>query len=160
MNLEQYIANNNPRFSNPTYHDHTDPRIIGPGYWSYIHSRAWRARTRIAQIAFINDLRDICENFPCKECATHFARYMLDNPPEPYMGKTALVDGKEEQIGLFVWTWAFHNSVNARLRKPTMPWEMAQANQLKSGCSEYCHAAGEDLTVPTVSARHYVNRRR
>ena len=28
-----------------------------------------------------------------------------------------------QPLGLFVWAWKFHNTVNARLKKPIMSWD-------------------------------------
>jgi hypothetical protein len=117
----QLVAEKNTIGILSDYKDSTDPKYIGPGVWNTIHKQAYLAQTPARQQQFIIFMKDTCYGFPCKVCRGHCTEYIKNNPMENYAGST--VDGK--LLGLFVWTWKFHNTVNARLNKPMMSWETA-----------------------------------
>jgi hypothetical protein len=54
-------------------------------------------------------------------------------------------------LGLFIWTWKFHNAVNTRLRKPVMSWDTAYSlySELQNNnnlvCSKTCLQADNDV---------------
>jgi hypothetical protein len=118
------------------FKDHTDPKYVGPGIWNIIHRRAWLLRDQPmeAQKAFIEFMADVCYNFPCIVCRGHCSEYIKNHPMEEYLGVTVKTSSGTEALGLFIWTWKFHNAVNIRLRKPIMSWETAYA--LYSGVQE------------------------
>lgn len=118
---QQLISEKNATGILSNYKDSTDPKYIGPGVWNTIHKQAYLAQTPSKQQQFIIFMKDTCYNFPCKVCRGHCTEYIKNNPLENYLGST--VDGK--LLGLFVWSWKFHNTVNARLKKPIMSWETA-----------------------------------
>lgn len=125
------------------YKDNTDPAYIGSGYWIYLHSKSMRATTKNLQLEMIRDIRDICDNFPCHTCREHAQAYLKLHPPEEYLG--VQVDGMN--IGIFVWVWLFHNSVNARINKPIMSWDTAFdlyniTEDKKEMCGIACLSAG------------------
>ena len=103
------------------YKSNTDPKYVGPGIWYEIHKQAYNAKTPQQQNQFVIFMKDTCYGFPCKICRGHCTEYIKNNPIEYYVGST--VD--DELLGLFIWTWKFHNSVNARLKKPIMSWNTA-----------------------------------
>jgi hypothetical protein len=107
------------------YKDHTDPKYIGPGTWNVIHRRAFSARTRDQQLQFIDLMNEICHGFPCTVCKDHCSEYIKTHPMEEYLGVTIDIDGVQTPIGIFIWTWKFHNAVNARIKKPIMTWDTA-----------------------------------
>ena len=133
------------------YQDHTDPKYIGPGKWHDIHQMAWRAQNKAGEDMFKTFMIDTCENFPCSTCKTHCTQYMLDHPMKNYEDVLVEVGTERVPLGLFVWAWKFHNTVNARLNKPQMSWDTCY--NMYSGkpglvCSKAClHAetGGEDV---------------
>jgi hypothetical protein len=118
---QQLISEKNATGILSNYKDSTDPKYIGPGVWNTIHKQAYLAQTPVRQQQFIIFMKDTCYRFPCKVCRGHCTEYIKNNPLENYLGST--VDGKP--LGLFVWAWKFHNTVNARLNKPIMSWDSA-----------------------------------
>ena len=141
------------------YQDHTDPKYIGPGTWNLIHRRAFKAQTHEQQLAFIEEMKEVCYGFPCMVCKGHCTEYIKNHPLEEYLGVMVDIDGVQLPIGLFVWTWKFHNAVNARIKKPIMNWDTAYNLYSTSEslvCSKNClEAAGpadglEHTTAPIV----------
>jgi hypothetical protein len=107
------------------FKDHTDPKYIGPGTWNIMHRYAFKSRTSVEQKTFINFMKELCSGFPCEVCRGHCKEYIMNNPMESYVDKTINVDGENIVLGLFIWTWKFHNAVNARLKKSVMSWDTA-----------------------------------
>lgn len=125
------------------YKDNTDPKYIGPGVWSVIHRQAFSSQTIDQQNYCIIFIKQICYGFPCKICRGHSIEYIKNHPLEEYLGAT--MDGK--LLGLFIWTWKFHNSVNARLKKPIMSWATASTLYGESNsniCTANCLAADSE----------------
>jgi hypothetical protein len=44
---------------------------------------------------------------------------------EEYLNVLVEINDKKMSLGLFVWSWKFHNAVNARIKKPLMSWDTA-----------------------------------
>jgi len=107
------------------YKDNTDPAYIGPGIWDFIHRTAFNAKTVEEQKSFIKQMKTICDEFPCIKCRGHCQEYIKNHPMEEYIDVTVDMDNEKINIGIFVWTWKFHNAVNARLNKPIMTWDTA-----------------------------------
>ena len=107
------------------YKDHTDPKYIGPGTWNVIHRYAFKSRTHERQLAFIEFMKDVCQGFPCTICKTHCTEYIKNHPMEEYLDILVDINGEKIAIGLFVWSWKFHNAVNVRIKKPVMSWNTA-----------------------------------
>lgn len=120
------------------FKDHTDPTYIGPGTWNIIHRRAWMARTPETQRLFIELMKDICYHFPCLVCRGHCSDYIKNHPMEDYLELTLQIGNQKILLGLFIWTWKFHNAVNARLKKPMMSWDTAYSlySQLQNSNNE------------------------
>lgn len=119
----------------------SDPKIVGPGVWFAIHKLAKKAITPELKRNFIEFMTMICNEFKCLKCRTHCQEYMKLHPIRNYMNIT---DSKGRDIGMFKWTWEFHNSVNARLGKSQMPFD--EADHLYDADSEICmdDCGGED----------------
>jgi hypothetical protein len=121
--------------------DNTDPSFIGPGVWYLMHKDAYEAQTQGKQMECIKNIKKECDEFPCPRCRQHCQNYIKDHPIEEYQG--ILVENKP--LGIFLWTWKFHNAVNSRLKKPIIDWRTAcslygsSANNL---CSQKCMSAG------------------
>lgn len=138
------------------YADATNPKYIGPGIWSIMHRRARRLRTHEQQVQFIDFVKDICYGFPCKVCKGHCSDYIKAHPLEEFIDVYMEIDGKLVLLGLFVWTWRFHNSVNGRLSKPLMSWDTAY-NLYTEGdtliCNKNCLGAETKQTQPVIYER-------
>lgn len=92
---------------------------IGPGIWFKIHSDGVAAKTQSLKESFVININALCDGFKCKHCQPHFRKYINDHPIENYFN---IKDKKGIDIGIFKWTWEFHNAVNLRLGKyqPTL----------------------------------------
>lgn len=162
----------NPKLNGqPTdYKDHTDPKYIGPGKWHDIHQLAWRAQDKVGKDMFKTFMTNTCENFPCSTCKTHCIEYMQNHPMKNYEDVLVEVGTEHLSLGLFVWAWKFHNSVNAKLGKPQMSWNTCY--NMYSGkpgliCSKACLYAEianepqlpqQPIQAPIVKSNYYVNR--
>ena len=125
------------------FKDHTDPKYVGPGTWMLIHTRARLATTRDLQLDFINFMKDTCSGFPCTVCKGHCTTYIQNHPLEEYLDILVDVHGEKHMLGMFVWSWRFHNAVNARIKKPIMSWDTAYNLYAESSslvCSKSCMA--------------------
>lgn len=107
------------------FKDHTDPEYVGPGTWNTIHRLAYVAKTKEQQKCFAGTMNEICSGFPCFNCQYHCAEYIRNHPMSEYMNMLVEVNGEKLPLGLFLWSWKFHNAVNARLKKPIMTWDTA-----------------------------------
>ena len=87
---------------------------IGPGIWFKIHSDSIAAKTQSLKESFVININVLCDGFKCKHCQPHFRKYINENPIEKYFD---IKDKKGIDIGIFKWTWEFHNAVNLRLGK-------------------------------------------
>jgi len=96
------------------------PDVWGPPVWDAIHfvAAGYPAHPSDADVRAYGDFfRGLADVLPCAPCREHFASHMRDIPPEG-----PLAAGRAE---LFAWTVAFHNAVNASLRKPPMTLDAA-----------------------------------
>lgn len=138
------------------YQDVTDPKYIGPGTWNVIHRRAYKARSQKQQTDFIEFMKDICNGFPCFVCKGHCTEYIKNHPMEEYLAVMIDIKGQKIALGLFVWTWKFHNAVNTRINKPIMSWETAYnlySEKESLVCSKNCLEAGGGAT--SKNTPHY-----
>ncbi len=95
---------------------------FGPGLWFAIHTYAANATTVQRKRAFLDFIYIIVQNIKCQVCRDHATQYVQDHPPERMYN---LVDPDGNEIGLFKWTWIFHNAVNRRLGYDEMSFEEA-----------------------------------
>jgi len=95
--------------------DRSDPQIWGPGVWHIIHTSALTYKD-IQQFKFL--ISNIIENIPCLECRGHATRYLNQHPITIQVFNSQ--HSTYGRIGAFVWTYEFHNFVNARKRKPIL----------------------------------------
>lgn len=129
------------------FRDHTDPKYIGPGTWNLIHRKAYKVRTHSEQLAFIELMKETCYGFPCTICKGHCTEYIKNHPLEEYLDVVADINGEKVALGMFIWTWKFHNAVNTRVKKPLMSWETAYNLYSQSDslvCSKNCLATADD----------------
>lgn len=127
-----------------SYKDISDPQYTGPGTWNLIHRMAFKARTKEERLSFIRFMMDACYGFPCTVCKVHCTEYIQNHPLTDYLDVSINVDGENLPLGLFIWTWKFHNAVNKRINKPLMNWDTAY-NLYSSAeslvCSKTCTAS-------------------
>ena len=120
-----------------------DSNVWGPGMWFNIHMEALaiskqsscsKAKSMIDN--YIEYLNRILPELPCDVCKNHATNYIKENSPEEYR------DVKDEEgnyIGMFLWTWIFHNAVSTRLNKPTLSLETAKNIYEDGGiCTDDC----------------------
>lgn len=111
----------------------SDPKIFGPGLWYSIHITA----LKLGEESFVNWLRVMISEIPCEKCKNHATEYLTLNPPENYKGIQD--ESTSELIGMFKWTWKFHNDVNARLSKPILDYNYCYTLYTSSEkCSKEC----------------------
>lgn len=119
----------------------TNPTTFGPGIWYCIHISARDATTEDKKRKFKDFMENVIQTLPCTTCQQHASTYYESNPLKDFWNVKE--DGKE--IGLFKWAWNFHNTVNTRLKKPYMSWEVAKMlySDESGVCTEVCGA--EDM---------------
>jgi hypothetical protein len=100
----------------------SDPKIIGPGTWFTIHTMAMACGDIEACTYFIQFVKVIIDSFPCNQCRLHALKFLQENPPEEYIDE---FNDLGEQIGMFKWTWVFHNNANKLTGKPLLSYSEA-----------------------------------
>lgn len=115
-----------------------DPKIVGPGKWDDMHMSGIKAVSVKNQLKSIELIKEICENFGCEVCHNHCIHYIKNHDPSLYVGKEYDIEGQKLRIGIFVWSWEFHNDVNRRLNKETMDFMTAFHMYSDSKCHTVC----------------------
>jgi len=100
----------------------TDPKIIGPGVWFSIHIKAKYAVSDETKQEFIDYMYLLSVTFPCEKCQNHIKAYLETHPFDDLYN---LKNQQGEEIGMFKWSWMFHNAVNTRIHKPYVDWNTA-----------------------------------
>jgi len=93
----------------------------GPAIWNLIHTSSLSTETETEKEHFEWEINQICINFRCKECSNHCKEYLLANP---LRDSWTLIHNKKD-VGLFTWTWKFHNAVNKRIGKKLLDFDTA-----------------------------------
>lgn len=129
----------------------TDPKVFGPGVWFLIHTCAKESITEDKKRFFVSLLQLIERNLGCEKCKLHMSEYMKNNPINPYWN---LINEKKEQIGMFNWSWKFHNSVNSKLSRPILDWETAYSMyyETPSICSKGCDESDQEIGLSLIKA--------
>jgi len=117
--------------------------VWGPVGWRWLHLTAiYYPRAPCpadAQRAAVR-LRAFLARLPCAECRWHAARYLHHDPPA--------LSGSE---AFRVWTWRFHNAVNARLGHRLIPY--AECRGLYAADIRWADwASGAGARQPSASA--------
>lgn len=99
-----------------------EPKVFGPGTWFTIHTLALKARTRSEMDEFVSSLVHIISHLPCYDCINHATKYLKEHPIIKFYD---VGDSKGRRIGMFIYTWKFHNDVNLRLGKPYLDMDTA-----------------------------------
>ena len=110
----------------------SDPKYIGPGYWTAWHIKSLHADDKNKKSEVARSIVVDIIYFPCMNCRNHAKDYVRKNP---------LIEAikKDDPLSLFIWTVNFHNFVNMRLGKTMINWQ--QDKKLWSGenvCFENC----------------------
>lgn len=116
---------------------------IGPGIWFKIHSDGIAATTQSLKESFIININALCDGFKCKHCQPHFRKYINEHPLINYFN---IKNSKGIDIGIFKWTWEFHNEVNSRLGKyqPTLEESYEYYTNNTIGA---CHDCGQNKDI-------------
>jgi hypothetical protein len=131
------------------FRDSDDPKYVGPGTWNVIHRLAFLANTPTKQQEFVNIMKQICHGFPCLNCREHCTEYIRTHPLEEYLNVAVSTNSQILPLGLFVWSWRFHNEVNKRLKKPLMAWKTAinlYSPSKMYSCNSSCSASDDEQT--------------
>lgn len=102
------------------------------GRWDLIHNiaaNADQAGNLETKKVYATVVKVAVERHYCEECRGHGTEWLRDNPPESYFNR---IDG------CLYHSWMFHNSVNARLGKPQVKYEVVRrwyAPIVVHGCS-------------------------
>jgi len=110
-----------------------DPKKFGPGMWYSIHNTA----LKMGENFFMDWIRLIIDSIPCLKCKTHALKYLDENLLENFRD---VHDENGELVGMFIWTWKFHNDVNLRLNKKIYDYKEAYRmyTDESSNCSKEC----------------------
>ncbi len=100
----------------------SNPDKFGPGIWFIIHMMAINAKNPDQIDHFIEWINFIISELPCKKCRKHAISYMESNPLEYYYRD---LNENGVPIGMFKWTWIFHNYVNNQLDKNIIDFDTA-----------------------------------
>lgn len=98
-----------------------DPQRWGPHYWATLHFMASaydKKPNSSVQLAMKNFIQSLPQFLPCDTCQDHAFDYIK---------KASLDQVIQNRQTLFTFFFDFHNSVNARLNKPLMKFEDAEA---------------------------------
>ncbi len=129
----------------------SDPRSFGAGAWLIIHILAYNAKTNVKKKAFEDAVQSISAGLKCHTCQTHCVEYVTKNPIRDYW---YVKSNAGEDIGMFKWSWIFHNAVNARLGKEILDYETAYhlySDDPDTVCTKDCEGDGDDLSHKSQS---------
>jgi hypothetical protein len=107
-----------------------DPKVVGPGKWDDIHSKAKRAVTPTLLRGFVQYMLEMCEDFRCNRCSGHCLKYLKDHPIDHHVN---------DPMYAFYWSVDFHNTLNRFLKKKEFSREEAVTLYYGSAvCSQEC----------------------
>ena len=90
-------------------------RVWGPEAWDFMHAITFaypHQPTERQKQAMYHFFMSLPELLPCLQCGKHCKEYLQQNPPQC---------ASREAVSK--WLVNFHNTVNKRLNKPTIPYE-------------------------------------
>lgn len=152
------------------YQKLVSPVSAGPGEWFTLHTLGAYSDTFERKIFFCDFVNYFVRNILCEKCRGHATTYVETHPitDAKYWN---YVDNRGRQLGMFRWTFDFHNTVNQRLNKKIFSWEdaiaifveknflekqyeraMAEGGEIQA-CSAGCEEKGETTqeSTPRVS---------
>lgn len=115
----------------------SNPSNFGPGIWYCIHRMARDATTQEKKLKFKEFLENVIYTLPCSTCFQHATEYYKSRPLDNFWN----MKEKGNEIGMFRWSWQFHNAVNTRLKKQIVSWEVAKmlfSEDNNSVCTSNC----------------------
>lgn len=112
--------------------------VLGPGIWHVLHKLGLEAQDENEITCYIWMVYRTIETLDCS-CKHHAIEYAQNNPPELFRN---IIDDEGKQIGMFLWSFLFHNNVNLRLNKPLLNFD--QAYSLWSGSGKSGGSGGSD----------------
>lgn len=125
------------------------------GIWFTMHLIAFNANSLNEKKQCMNTIKLICNSLPCQTCRSHAKEYIKNNPMEEHVKNS-------DPLSLFIWTWTFHNTVNNRLGKNIISYEVAYhiynnlknetetKQEKKSVCSKECTDTDKDKNVKKI----------
>jgi hypothetical protein len=128
----------------------SNPSTFGPGIWYCIHMMARDCNNEQKKMKFKEFIEQVIHNLPCQTCTDHATEYYRSHPLNDYWN----IKEHGEDVGLFKWTWTFHNAVNNRLNKPYISWENAKMLYSKEDgvCTSECDGNTTE-TQPNISMK-------
>ena len=87
-----------------------DPKVWGPGLWTYIHSVAAMATTAAKRSDFKELTYHLAKTLPCDACKKHFRQNMRDP-------RLNIDNYMSSERSLFMWTYLIHDAVNIAKEK-------------------------------------------
>ena len=134
----------------------SNPASFGPGIWHNMHVMARDATTEDKKKKFKDFLEYIISNLPCSTCQQHASDYYKANPLNSFWNVKE--DGNE--VGMFKWAWNFHNTVNNRLKKPYVNWEVAKMlySEEDGVCTSECGDTVPETINVTLRNEHLLQK--
>jgi hypothetical protein len=116
-----------------------DPKLDSRGIWHIYKIKAIQAQTDQQKTDFFKELMWLSQNFPCAKCRKHMTKYIQNEPFDLYMNVTV----GDNDVGCFKYISNLQNSVNLKLGKPLVPFDVAYSmynpnniHACSSGCDE------------------------
>ena len=137
------------------------PELIGPGNWAWTHTLAKNAQTDEGKKIFVNHMELMRQLYPCEVCRPHIDEYIRNNPMRHFWNVRH--DRTGQEIGMFKWSWMFHNAVNRRLGKEIMDFEKAynmfyESDHICYGCSSRSEVSRVSFDGPVFTPFRLVGR--
>jgi len=131
-----------------------DPKSFGPGAWLVIHILAYHAKTNESKRDFEAAMHNICSGLKCNNCKVHCGDYLKNHPIKNYWD---VKNKNGVDIGMFKWSWNFHNAVNQRLGKETMDFDTAYhlySEDSDMVCTKDCGDSSHSPRLPRHDHHH------
>jgi len=131
-----------------------DPKSFGPGAWLIIHILAYNAKRDEAKRDFEAAMHKICSGLKCKNCKVHCGEYLKNHPIRDYWH---VKNKNGVDIGMFKWSWTFHNAVNQRLGKEIMDFDTAYhlySEDSDMVCTKDCGGESHSPRLPRHGDSH------
>ena len=90
----------------------------GPPIWKFFHFLTFRLKNPDLVTTLFNQIQQLCKYLPCPDCSQHATAFFTRVPP----GSIRTI------IDLQNLLFVFHNSVNARKKKPIYPADLLAAS--------------------------------
>ena len=107
------------------------------GVWFVIHTEAYYCDSSNYESVsnYERFIKRIVTSLKCNKCRIHGLKYLDRNPVSDFLDITV----EDENLGVFYWSWLFHNHVNERLGKTIMNFDNAlDIYKNENMCYENC----------------------